>query len=118
MKVLGYDAVFTQDWRRNSKSIKSLAFVWIEDETIEEHLMNRRNRPSKLYRVLLEVALKKAGIEFEKIQWSQRAGCSCPCSPGFIITGPFAKVFTLTIKKADELKNNGNQTPLEAYGLI
>lgn len=119
IKVLGLDAVFTEEYRRDSRSAKSLGFVWIEDETIIEHLMNRRNRPSKLYRVLLESALLKLDIEFEKIQWSQHAGCSmCACSPGFIITGPIAKVFSLTLKQADSLKNNGYQTPLEAYGVI
>jgi hypothetical protein len=40
-------------------------YVDIKDETLVENLMNRHSRPYNLYK--------------------QRAGCSCPCSPGFIL---------------------------------
>lgn len=33
-------------------------------------------------------ALAEAGLDpFTKVSWSRYAGCSCPCSPGFIVQG-------------------------------
>lgn len=57
-------------------------------ETIIDNLRNRRNRPQDEYRKLLPEVLERAGIPQEcvaKIRWSQKAGCTCGCSPGFIV---------------------------------
>ena len=35
----------------------------------------------------LEKALKSKKIGYEKITFSLKCGCSCGCSPGFIVTG-------------------------------
>lgn len=59
-------------------------------ETILENLMNRRERPAKQWKKeILPVVLGRLGIDMSrvKIRWSQYAGCSCPCSPGFILDG-------------------------------
>jgi phage/plasmid-associated DNA primase len=58
------------------------------DESIMENLMNRRSRPINVYRKLAYQALEQIGYTKEdvKLNWSQYAGCSCPCSPGFIAT--------------------------------
>ena len=45
----------------------------------------RHTRPIAALRKLLPEALDKVDITFTKARWSQKAGCSCPCSPGFII---------------------------------
>ena len=58
----------------------SRVYVWPRGESILENLCNRRSRPYTEYRKLL------AGKSFmEKARWSQKAGCSCGCSPGFIL---------------------------------
>lgn len=54
----------------------------------------RHNRPVKLYREIVipeiiqalaqKYLLDSTNIKF---RWSQYAGCSCPCSPGFIVSG-------------------------------
>lgn len=70
-------------------------------ETIVENIMNRRNRPYKEYRTHLPEVLKKAGIAEEFLQdisWSQNAGCSCGCSPGFFIKGNVGKEIFVTLK--------------------
>lgn len=60
-------------------------YVSLCDESIFENLMNRRNRPTKVYRALASSVLKEKGIFVKKMRWSQYAGCTCPCSPGFIL---------------------------------
>ena len=57
----------------------SRIYVHAVGESIMDNLMNRRSRPYRMYREMLsdQPFMKDA-------RWSQRAGCSCPCSPGFI----------------------------------
>lgn len=56
------------------------------DETIIENLENRRNRPYTEYRKLLPEVFEKLGIPANtKASWRQNAGCSCGCSPAFIV---------------------------------
>lgn len=65
----------------------SIVYVSVDGESVIENLVNRRSRPYKALRPIVLEELKKHGIPFKNIRWSQRAGCSCPCSPGFIIQG-------------------------------
>lgn len=62
------------------------------NETIVENLFNRHYRPKKALRELLPEVFAKAGVHPDAIhacvrqsRWSQKAGCSCGCSPGFIV---------------------------------
>lgn len=85
-------------------SSKPRAYVFPKGETIMENFfVGRRNRPIDLYRsdILPAVAEELARyarenaygalVEAEsfKFSWSQKAGCSCGCSPAFIVTGPW-----------------------------
>jgi hypothetical protein len=61
--------------------------VYVEPTTysVMENLFNRRNRPWKAYKPLVEAELRNAGVQ-GKVHWSQYAGCKmCPCSPGFVL---------------------------------
>jgi hypothetical protein len=55
------------------------------NETVVENFFNRHNRPAKEYKKVAIDALKTLGIQATKMRWSQYAGCTCPCSPGFIL---------------------------------
>lgn len=72
---------------RNYKSFNKAprVYVRVNDESIFDNLTNRRNRPVKLFRQAASKALTENGIYPKKLRWSQYAGCSCPCSPGFIL---------------------------------
>lgn len=78
--------------------------VFVEGESLLENLFYRRDRPYKYYRQLMPDVLKfvqnnlkcKSDIQkrrkinitnenFMSMGWSQYAGCSCGCSPGFIL---------------------------------
>lgn len=83
-----------RDYRESSKS---RIYFDVSDETILDNLANRKSRPYTEYRKLLPTVFE--ALEFDpsdpnlKASWSQYAGCSCPCSPGFVIhnTWPFAR---------------------------
>lgn len=68
---------------------RSRVYVWPESESILDNLQNRRNRPIKLFRQLALDGLASAGVKPENItlKWSQKCGCQCGCSPGFLVEG-------------------------------
>lgn len=77
-----------RDYRAAQKEAHgfSRVFFSVKDETVMDQLINRRVRPRAEWRKLMPEVLEKAGIDPQKVRWSQYAGCSCPCSPGFICT--------------------------------
>ena len=75
--------------RQGGYKTKTRIYIWTEGETLEENLFNRRSRPLGLYRQSAFMALDKLKIDRSKmsVKWSQKAGCGCGCSPGFIVDG-------------------------------
>ena len=81
----------TAENRRQLRQVKnSRLSISVSGETILENLMNRHSRPYNLYKKVVIPAVlaefKKKGIVAEGFVWSQYAGCSCGCSPGFRFT--------------------------------
>jgi predicted transcriptional regulator len=74
--------VRTRKW--NEKADKGRIYISIEDESVLENLENRRNRPIKLWRAYATAALAELGYTDIQLNWSQYAGCTCACSPGFV----------------------------------
>lgn len=71
---------------------KARVYAWPKDETILENFFEgRHNRPhrelQRQIRAVVDAALIVEGLNPQKWAWSQTAGCSCPCSPGWILTG-------------------------------
>lgn len=90
-------------WERGYNK-EARVYVHIEGESILENLQNRRSRPSTHYRKnILPGVLAAQGITPERVQWSQRAGCSCPCSPGFILKGVRIRSDLHVTIRADEV---------------
>lgn len=73
-------------WRDPDQSTTRI-YVWPENENVLTNFMvGRRNRPVDAYRkVLLDEVLPALGIENAKVGWRRKAGCSCGCSPGFVL---------------------------------
>lgn len=55
------------------------------DFDVMESLMNRKRRPYNIYKTMIHSSSLKDIVNLDKLSWSQYAGCSCPCSPGFIL---------------------------------
>lgn len=67
--------------------------------TVLDDLVWRRNhdapiKPSSLLKALIE-QVNTPGFDFNGCQlaYSSTAGCSCPCSPGYIVKRPGAKFY-------------------------
>lgn len=62
------------------------------NESIMENLIARRSRPRDLYATYLPEVAEKLGLpRTTKFRWSQKAGCECGCSPGFICVESYGK---------------------------
>ena len=74
---------------KNARSYnkKHRIYIWVEDESLMDNLMNRHDRPHKMYReqILPEVFEQLGWPADTTVKWSQYAGCPCSCSPGFIV---------------------------------
>lgn len=67
---------------------KTRVFVSIEGESMWDDFERRTSRPHTLWAQPIKDALIRAGFPADvKLRWSQKAGCSCPCSPAFFVTG-------------------------------
>jgi hypothetical protein len=74
--------------KKDKREAYTRIYFFHEKETILENLFfGRRNRPQKEYRKLLPEVFKRLDKEPMEVKWSQQAGCSCGCSPGFIVKG-------------------------------
>lgn len=78
--------------KRDSRQAEVRIYIWPKKETVMDNLVNRHSRPYKDWKPLAEEALAKVtNVAVKdnpyKIGWSQKAGCNCGCSPGFIVRG-------------------------------
>ena len=82
--------------------------VYVDEigESIFENLQNRFGRPVDEYRKAALEALKHIGLD-ARLVWSQKAGCSCGCSPGFILRSADGK--------RAERRVTGEYRPVDIY---
>jgi hypothetical protein len=82
-------------WSQSKRSTKSVMYFFPTGETILDSIIaQRRKRPVKEYRALIPEICAAVGItnmQDLKFSWSQKAGCSCGCSPGFVVKGLYCK---------------------------
>lgn len=66
-------------------------YISVEGESLLENLIERHSRPVELFRRFAKNAVERitegTDTSYLRLNWSQHAGCSCRCSPGFIVTG-------------------------------
>lgn len=70
-----------------SDSRHSRVYVSPENETVLEHLASRHSRPHETYHEVVLPEVERIAGRKVRLEWSQYAGCCCPCSPGFIVRG-------------------------------
>ena len=74
---------------------KTRIYVFPPEYTVMENLVHRRERPYQEWKKLIPEIIEKANKKTKgcklnfgsdvKVRWSQKAGCSCGCSPAFIV---------------------------------
>lgn len=75
----------------SSRQQLSRVYVYPRGESVVEHLFARHERPYNVYRKqVLPQVWEQLGVKNAQVRWSQYAGCSCPCSPGFIVTSGYS----------------------------
>jgi len=86
---------YSREHEKMQRRRTAKVYVSPKGDTVLSQLFDRHDRPHKLYREIVkdrvEKELRDAGLlpEGQKfgMRWSQYCGCSCPCSPGFIVSG-------------------------------
>jgi hypothetical protein len=88
-KMKGTLAVTNVKMRTSDKreTYTRMYFFHKGETVLENFFYGRINRPQKEYRKLLPEVFKRLEREPLEVKWSQNAGCSCGCSPGFIVKG-------------------------------
>ena len=68
---------------------KPRLYIFPADESVLDNLASRHSRPYAYYkREVIPAVVNALQLRDAKFNWRQTAGCSCPCSPGFIVTCP------------------------------
>jgi len=86
----------SQDGKRRFK--KSRLYIFTKGETILDDLANRRSRPHQMYKSLLPQIFQALDLPVKPVRWSQYCGCTCPCSPGFIIDDDYGMNYSVTME--------------------
>ena len=60
-------------------------YVRVADESVLDNLANRKRRPYNIYKALIAMSDLSSVLSLSKLSWSQKAGCACGCSPGFVL---------------------------------
>jgi hypothetical protein len=60
-------------------------YVSVADETVFDNIANRKRRPYNVYKTLIHSTNLASVLDLSEFRWSQHAGCTCNCSPGFIL---------------------------------
>jgi len=97
---------FSRNYRNWEK--KARIYFGHKGESVIENFGNRAARPQALYRKFLPAVTEALGLTVKpKYVWSNYAGCTCPCSPGFICNG---------IKKVDVWVTLSGNAPVVVEG--
>jgi hypothetical protein len=83
------------------------------NESILENLVSRHFRPIPFYKKLLPKVFAQLGMKPVKAAWRQRCGCSCPCSPGFVLENGYQDIY-VTLEASDfESEQKINRMPVK-----
>lgn len=68
---------------------------------VVEDLANRRRRPFTVWRKEIRKNLAGFGLDLSEMPWSQTAGCSCGCSPAFVLKRQIVEIGGETFRRFD-----------------
>ena len=70
---------------KEKRDVKPRIYMMPQGETILENLKQRRSRPVAEFKILAHSVINSTPAVGASLSWSQKAGCSCGCSPAFIV---------------------------------
>ena len=70
-----------------NRSAQTRIYLWKNKQSIGDNLLSRGREPVALYRrdLLPAISSQVPEVAGNNWTWSSKAGCSCGCSPGFIV---------------------------------
>jgi hypothetical protein len=77
-----------RNYRPNRPIDRTAIYVHVDGDefNVWENFVNREARPYEAYKQVMPEVLARLGYGPDvRVKWSQKAGCSCPCSPGFVV---------------------------------
>ena len=110
LKIKECDIRHAEQGRRYRST--SRVYIWIDNDKRDKPVVElvtgfRYNKPHQVYKeqVIPQVLKRMKCPADTKVRWSQYAGCSCPCSPGFIVNqvGEPKDVFVTVFNTQPEL---------------
>jgi len=75
----------TSHIQRDKPGKKMRVYLFPTNENAMDNYLNRRNRDRSVWRKITLQVMREYGFQNSKITFSQKAGCGCGCSPGFIV---------------------------------
>jgi hypothetical protein len=90
--------------RGDNHNGKSRLYIFHDGETIIENLFERHRRPVDVYKEVLPEIFTRLKMDPRKARWSQKAGCACGCSPGFILEGEYGRDYFVTVSGKSSLE--------------
>ena len=97
----------TKGRRMSEFNGKTRVYFDHEGESILENFGNRVARPQALYETYLGDVAEALGLpRTSKIRWSQKAGCRCGCSPGFVCSDSYRKDVWVTLTNAPKTSDD------------
>jgi len=100
---------------------RTLINVDIKDESLTDNLTFRHSRPTKLYRQIVNQVrdgiTEAHGIDLSDFVWSQRAWCSCGCSPAFLVLSSRGYRINITVSGIENKMDEKAEARAAAYGL-
>ena len=96
-------------WSQERRTTKSVMYFFPSGETLINNIAERRRRPYNEYRKLIPKVCEMVGLNYKDHQftWSQKAGCSCGCSPGFIIKHLYCKQVFVDVTMDNDFEGLG-----------
>jgi hypothetical protein len=73
----------------DEKPDRSIIYIFINSPTVMKEIQAKTDKYQNVFRKeVLPTVFQKSKLPLDtKVVWSDKAGCSCGCSPGFLITG-------------------------------
>jgi len=95
-----FNTTSREEYNYSAKRGKKMRiYLFPQNETVWENLKNRRNRDRNLWKKIALQVMEKYGYSNPKMTFSQKAGCGCGCSPGFVVEEKNSKELFIDYKQ-------------------
>lgn len=103
-----------------TRSGRATITVDIKDESLMDNLVYRKSRPTKIYRDIIKQVRDQITAEYNinlsEFVWSQKAYCSCGCSPAFLVLSDRGWNIRITVSGIENVADETAKIRAESLG--